>query len=242
MQIENLRIAYASYDENLLKVANKYFSEQPNFSKIKTYSKSKNLINDLKRNIKYDVIVVDEYLQDIDILGFLECYASNLVSKSNLIIITCSQHYISYTNLFLSKGVDYCVVKPVKIKSLIHRIYNLYQAKYNNDGDIYKKLYKRWNVSSEITNCQYLTQAVMIASSKKEKLAIRKEILMNIATMNNVSVSAVDSSIRRLIKQAECASTPDYIQFKISKGIESTRPKTGQLIYAMKEWIEENKL
>lgn len=56
-------------------------------------------------------------------------------------------------------------------------------------------------------NCGYLTCAVGVVFGNSQKMAIRKEILQAVGQQYNVSVSAVDSGIRRMIDQLEAAPT-----------------------------------
>ncbi|MFR2123912.1 MAG: hypothetical protein ACLS34_02755 [Faecalibacterium sp.] len=52
-------------------------------------------------------------------------------------------------------------------------------------------------------NSRYLSSAVGVVYGTIQKLAIRKEILQAVGEQYEVSVSAVDSGIRRMIDQLE---------------------------------------
>ncbi len=239
MRTEKLCIAYISYDENLLRVAGKYFSEQSNFAEVRVYKRGDTLINNLRNGLKQDIIILDEQLQDNDILGFLQEYSSADIAQSSIIIALCSKGYLTYTGVLLSQGVDYCMVKPFQMSTLVQRIFLLHQAKTGKAKLFCDIMYKKWGIKDDIVNCNYLTDAVMIAYAREEKLAIRKEILLPIATARGVSIVAVDSALRRLIEYTERLSTPEYLAFKKSNGLDSERPKIGWLIYAIKGWIEK---
>ena len=70
------------------------------------------------------------------------------------------------------------------------------------------RMYQEWGIIQPDSNCDYLTEAVLIAGQSKGKLAIRKEILQGVAEHHNVTVAAVDSGLRRLIDALETRQMP----------------------------------
>ena len=56
-----------------------------------------------------------------------------------------------------------------------------------------------------------------------------------------VSVSAVDSGIRRMIDQLEAKPAEGWTQFKAESGFEAEKPTTGKLIYAIKRYLIQQK-
>ena len=74
-----------------------------------------------------------------------------------------------------------------------------------------------------------------------QKLAIRKEILQTVSEQYGVSVSAVDSGIRRMIDQLEAKPAEGWTQFKAESGFEAEKPTTGKLIYAIKRYLIQQK-
>lgn len=90
-------------------------------------------------------------------------------------------------------------------------------------------------------NCSYLTSAVGVVYSTSQKLAIRKEILQAVSEQYGVSVSAVDSGIRRMIDQLEAKPAEGWTQFKAESGFEAEKPTTGKLIYAIKRYLIQQK-
>ena len=71
--------------------------------------------------------------------------------------------------------------------------------------------------------------------------AIRKEILQAVSEQYGVSVSAVDSGIRRMIDQLEAKPDEGWMQFKAESGFEAEKPTTGKLIYAIKRYLIQQK-
>lgn len=90
-------------------------------------------------------------------------------------------------------------------------------------------------------NCGYLTCAVGVVFGNSQKMAIRKEILQAVGQQYNVSVSAVDSGIRRMIDQLEAAPNEAWSTFKQENGFAGDKLTTGKLIYAVKNQLRRQK-
>lgn len=98
-----------------------------------------------------------------------------------------------------------------------------------------------WGIRIPDINCSYLTSAVGVVYGTSQKLAIRKEILQAVSEQYGVSVSAVDSGIRRMIDQLEAKPAEGWTQFKAESGFEAEKPTTGKLIYAIKRYLIQQK-
>lgn len=86
-------------------------------------------------------------------------------------------------------------------------------------------------------NSSYLTSAVDVAFGNSQKMAIRKEILQAVGEKYGVSVSAVDSGIRRMLDQLETNQTEAWVSFKEENGFAGEKLTTGKLIYAVKNQL-----
>lgn len=86
-------------------------------------------------------------------------------------------------------------------------------------------------------NCSYLTSAVDVAFGNSQKMAIRKEILQAVGEKYGISVSAVDSGIRRMLDQLEANNTEAWAAFKEENGFAGEKLTTGKLIYAVKNQL-----
>ena len=56
-----------------------------------------------------------------------------------------------------------------------------------------------------------------------------------------VSVSAVDSGIRRMVDQLEARPNAEWLAFKEKSGFTDEKPTTGKLIYAVKNYLQHRK-
>ena len=69
----------------------------------------------------------------------------------------------------------------------------------------------------------------------------RLGFLQAVSEQYGVSVSAVDSGIRRMIDQLEAKPAEGWTQFKAESGFEAEKPTTGKLIYAIKRYLIQQK-
>ena len=101
------------------------------------------------------------------------------------------------------------------------------------------RTYQEWGIIQPDSNCDYLTEAVLIASQSKGKLAIRKEILQVVAEHHNVTVAAVDSGLRRLIDALETRQMPAWKAFKEKTHLAGQKVTAGKLIYTLRAQISQ---
>lgn len=106
---------------------------------------------------------------------------------------------------------------------------------------ICKQYYDRWHIQQPDVNCTYLTQAVCIACGSSIRLAIRKEILQQIAEQRHMTVAAVNSGLRRLIDSLETRQPAAWRSFKEKYHLDETNVTTGKLIYALKRAVEQDR-
>lgn len=104
-----------------------------------------------------------------------------------------------------------------------------------------QQLYHSWGIRIPDINCSYLTSAVGVVYGTSQKLAIRKEILQAVSEQYDVSVSAVDSGIRRMIDQLEAKPSAKWLRFKDESGFADEKPTTGKLIYTVKNYLQRQK-
>lgn len=104
-----------------------------------------------------------------------------------------------------------------------------------------QELYEGWGIRQPDMNSRYLSSAVGVVYGTIQKLAIRKEILQAVGEQYEVSVSAVDSGIRRMVDQLEARPTAEWLAFKEKSGFTDEKPTTGKLIYAVKNYLQHQK-
>jgi hypothetical protein len=134
-----------------------------------------------------------------------------------------------------------CCVERMELKNLLRELYRMPGQQWQRTEQQCQQLYHSWGIRIPDINCSYLTSAVGVVYGTSQKLAIRKEILQAVSEQYGVSVSAVDSGIRRMIDQLEAKPAEGWTQFKAESGFEAEKPTTGKLIYAIKRYLIQQK-
>ncbi len=240
--LQEMRVVIASYDASWLRVSGNYLSEQDGIGHVDCYGRGTLLLTALKEGIAPDIIVLDEQLQDMDLLAFMQAYASLRLKRGPVIIGLCSKQYLGYTGNLIFLGMTDFMAKPIYMNVLYERIVRLYHAQDSDKVKTYcEALYQDWGIGHGESTI-YLMDAVRVASDSVEKLAVRKEILWSVGVLHDCSSNAVDSSLRRLIERLEKKSTPGYLAFKERIGYANQSISVSILIYAMKEQLAQQAL
>ena len=132
-------------------------------------------------------------------------------------------------------------VEQADLKSLLRELYRMPGRQGQKLERQCHALYDSWGLQQPDVNCGYLTCAVGVVFGNSQKMAIRKEILQAVGQQYNVSVSAVDSGIRRMIDQLEAAPNEAWSTFKQENGFAGDKLTTGKLIYAVKNQLRRQK-
>ena len=130
-----------------------------------------------------------------------------------------------------------CCVERMELKNLLRELYRMPGQQWQRTEQQCQQLYHSWGIRIPDINCSYLTSAVGVVYGTSQKLAIRKEILQAVSEQYGVSVSAVDSGIRRMIDQLEAVSSGAWNAFKAENGLAGQKPTIGKLIYAVKNTL-----
>ncbi len=230
---EALSVALASYDESWLRVVANYLGEQSEIGNVTCYQKGAHLLSDLEHDCIPQIVVLDEQLSDMDVQTFLQECAVLPASNKPILLGLCSKRYLGYTGHLLSLGLADYLFKPLQLSSLVARMVQL-QHSYagGNVKALCDELYRQWGVEA-CDSTVYLTDAVRIANDAAEKLALRKEIVWQVAQLHGCSRTAIDSALRRLIDRLEKTATPAYLDFKQERHFGTQKPAVGNLIKAM---------
>ena len=141
----------------------------------------------------------------------------------------------------LESGDGFCYVGHAELKNLLWELYRLPGRQSQRMERKCQELYEGWGIQLPDVNCSYLSCAVGVVYGTSQKLAIRKEILQAVSEQYDVSVSAVDSGIRRMIDQQEAKPSAKWLRFKDESGFADEKPTTGKLIYTVKNYLQRQK-
>ena len=88
-------------------------------------------------------------------------------------------------------------------------------------------------------NKRYLTGALRVMMGSDHRLAIRKEILRPVAEEYGLTVSAVDSALRRLLETLDETGTQTWRDFRKEYGLERRKVTIGRLLYALESRLSQ---
>jgi len=231
----SLRVALASYDLQEIRVQKRYLEEQNAFIRCRGYQNGRKLLNELKQSDCYDVIVLSSQLEDMDDVDFL-AQLRQLTPKPLLLLFDCGHHAESAASCLRSDGNCY-MIKQTDLKNLLKELYKVPGGGMVRTEALCRQLYNEWGIHRSDTKCDYLTSALRIACAAEDRLAIRKEVLRQVGREYHVSVSAVDSGIRRMVDELEERQHEGWRNFKEQSGFGMEKPTTGKLIYAAREQL-----
>lgn len=233
-----LRIALASYDLKELRVQKRYLQEQSPVVRCTCFRSGQKLLEQLQQGECYDAVVLCNELDDMSSVRLAE-QLRRLNQRPMLLLQDSSVR----NNMLLpiEPTEDCCVVACGELKKLVWRIYQM-PGQINQQLERQcGQLYADWGIPQTDINAVYLSRAVSIVCSTTQKMAIRKEILQAVSEQFNISVTAVDSGIRRMVDQLEAKPNPAWTTFKAETGLDGGKPTTGKLIYAVRDYILRQK-
>ena len=216
-----LQVALASYDRKELRVQKNYLEEQNPVLACTCFLNGHKLLQELQQGHNFDIVVLCSQMEDMSSIEFM-MELRKLEHKPLLMLFDEGRRKNS-SALRMEDSGSCCCVERMELKNLL------------------RELYHSWGIRIPDINCSYLTSAVGVVYGTSQKLAIRKEILQAVSEQYSVSVSAVDSGIRRMIDQLEAKPAEGWTQFKAESGFEAEKPTTGKLIYAVKRYLIQQK-
>lgn len=235
-----IRLALASYDMCELRANGNYITKYGNFSLCKGYQYGSRLLEDLKAGREYDVILLDDELRDMDAAEFTGAFYSMGLPQKPMLVTMSSRVNWKNTGTVLQEEEKYCIIKPYSLSALMQMIELLYELKEVSLRSFCGQLYREWNLDCSRRGCDYIVDAVRIALHAPGRLAIRKEILLPVGELYNVSVDGINSSIRRVIQELDEKGTPAWLRFKKEYTDESKPLTPLSFIYGIRQAAVRN--
>ena len=222
-----LQVALASYDRKELRVQKNYLEEQNPVLACTCFLNGHKLLQELQQGHNFDIVVLCSQMEDMSSIEFM-MELRKLEHKPLLMLFDEGRRKNSSA-------------LRMELKNLLRELYRMPGQQWQRTEQQCQQLYHSWGIRIPDINCSYLTSAVGVVYGTSQKLAIRKEILQAVSEQYGVSVSAVDSGIRRMIDQLEAKPDEGWMQFKAESGFEAEKPTTGKLIYAVKRYLIQQK-
>ena len=221
-----LRVALASYDVHQLRVWHQYIAEQSAEILCSEYRSGEELLQSLKQGRNTEVVVLGGPLEDMDSREFLE-RMSRLPQKPLLLLQDNARRERTAVSSLSPDGPCY-LIRQSSLKELLASLLTAAGQESGTLEQRFGRMYLEWGIIQPDSNCDYLTEAVLIASQSKGKLAIRKEILQ-----------VVDSGLRRLIDALETRQMPAWKAFKEKTHLAGQKVTAGKLIYTLRAQISQ---
>ena len=231
-----LQIALGSYDRKELRVQKNYIQEQCAGSECFCFQSGSRLLEQLQQGRRFDAVILCSQLEDMSGLELLTELRTTEARPPVLMIDEARRQNSSI--LCPEPGEGLCYVGRAELRSLLWELYRMPGRQMEHRC---QELYAGWGIRQPDVNCSYLSSAVGVVYGTIQKLAIRKEILQAVGEQYEVSVSAVDSGIRRMVDQLEARPTAEWLAFKEKSGFADEKPTTGKLIYAVKNYLQHQK-
>ena len=214
-----LQIALGSYDRKELRVQKNYIQEQCAGSECTCFQNGSRLLEQLQQGRRFDAVILCSQLEDMSGLELLTELRTTEARPPVLMIDEARRQN----------------------RSLLWELYRMPGRQNRQMERRCQELYEGWGIRQPDMNSRYLSSAVGVVYGTIQKLAIRKEILQAVGEQYEVSVSAVDSGIRRMVDQLEARPTAEWLAFKEKSGFTDEKPTTGKLIYAVKNYLQHRK-
>lgn len=238
-RINPLKIALACYDRKELRVQKRFLEEEGPSIACTCFQSGEELLETLRQDTSFDLVIVCGEMSDMTGLEFL-ANSRGLEPHPTLIFFDDTRRKNESALCVETEDGVYCVGQS-DLKSLLRQLYQMPGQQGQKMERQCRELYESWGLQPSDVNCSYLTCAVSVVFTNSQKLAIRKEILQTVGQQFNVSVSAVDSGIRRMIDQLEAAMPDAWRAFKEENGFAGDKLTTGKLIYAVKNHLRRQK-
>ena len=202
---KTLQIALGSYDRKELRVEKNYLQEQSPALECTCFQNGGRLLEQLRQGRQFDVVILCSQLEDMSGLEFLMNIRS-MDPKPNVVLFDEAGGRIRVPFVW-NRAMD-LLCGHAELKNLLWELYRLPGRQSQRMERKCQELYEGWGIQLPDVNCNYLSCAVGVVYGTSQKLAIRKEILQAVSEQYDVSVSAVDSGIRRMIDQLEAKPRP----------------------------------
>lgn len=237
----NLLIANENEEElNLIseKLTNENFIK--NLTKISNGREAQELV---QKN-DYDFVILDLILPEVDGFEIIESIKSK--NKDAKIIVLSSLSSDTFIKRAMELGVDYYMLKPVNVDTLLKRMKNLLDDSLSASNSIVQKTDSERELEERITNIfitvgipahikgyQFLREAIKLAMENPDIInSITKKLYPSIAKRFDTSASKVERAIRHAIEVAWNRGKIENINsiFGLTVYANNEKPTNGEFI------------
>ncbi|MBR4308544.1 MAG: sporulation transcription factor Spo0A [Oscillospiraceae bacterium] len=188
---------------------------------------------ELLKSTKPDILIVDAMLPQAD--GIAVIKAAKATEKSPVILVTADFISEFLSNLLLSLGVQYILLKPCSTTAVVERLEEMQAAlqvrtqRGNNEANMESmvtSMIHEIGVPAHIKGYQYLREAIMIAVKDMDVInAITKVLYPQVAKSFSTTPSRVERAIRHAIEVAWDRGDLDTLQRFFGYTVSNTKGK-----------------
>lgn len=239
-----LWIAIASYDARFFRICQNYITciESGTF-RCDVYQSGQALLDALKKGLPYRAILLDNALTDMESSDF--CSRLRDLDPQYrpwlLLVPTCSvDEFCSMFRADRESSPEVFQVRQMELSglnSLLYDLESMLQAHVTQmDSDaVLVQLLLRWGGSLNSIGAQYLRECMELALHCEPHFAVRKDVMLPVGEHHSISVTAVDSGIRRLIKGMDDRNKPEWQAFKDRHPVQDNHLTTGKFLYFVRD-------
>ncbi|HEX3015917.1 MAG TPA: sporulation transcription factor Spo0A [Desulfobacteria bacterium] len=254
-------VLVADDNREFVEMLREYLSQQDCIGKALTAYNGTEALEVIQRE-QPDVVVLDIVMPHLDGIGVLEKLNILGGKRPRVIMLTAFGHE-SMTHRALELGVDYYILKPFDLETLITRIRQLFEtmpgqamAPVNHDSiDTGARLRKldvevtniihQMGVPAHVKGYQYLRDAIIMVINEVNLLgAVTKELYPMIAKKYDTTPSRVERAIRHAIELAWDRGNVEMMNrfFGYTINIERGKPTNSEFIAMVADKLKIGKL
>ncbi len=246
MQQNNLRIVIADDNEDFSEILHEYLSRQSGFEIVGIAGNGLETV-ELIREKEPDVVILDIIMPHLDGLGVLEKINAANLKKKPVFIIMSALGQDKITNIAVSLGAAFFMVKPFDIDVLISRIRQLkasnikedampgqhaetavqHRLNYEESAELkVTRILHEVGIPSHLKGFQYLKQAILMVAEDNTMInAVTKRLYPGIAAKFKTVPINVERAMRNTIAIALSRGSHESMNELLGYNIDSDTSK-----------------
>ncbi len=245
LELSKIRVLIADDNQDFCNVVNSYLSKQEDINVIAVCYDGIDAYSRILE-MRPDVVLIDNYMPRLDGVGVIEKLSTANSENRPSFIILSGINQDKAIQKALDLGVEYYMIKPLDMESLVKRIREVKSENYlqskisiKNMQALGEKQRNSTNLETRVTNIlheigvpahirgyHYMREAIIMSVNNMEILNyITKELYPSIAKKCNTTPSRVERAIRHAIEVAWSRGKVDAIDSLFGYTISNNKGK-----------------
>lgn len=248
MRPSSTRIVIADDNIEFMNILREFLSEKSGFEVVGTAANGLEAIEIISKN-KPDIVLLDIVMPQLDGLGVLEKLRSYHAKRKTQFIVLTAIGSFETTQIALTLGADYYIIKPFDFEELVLRIRQLQSFKNKNElrpvgqkpepgaetsiASQIKRLLDIMGVPSHVKGYQYLIFAISLVVQDLSAIhSIKKAVYTSVAHEYKTTQTRVERAIRNAIELTWNKGNIDrlFTMFEYDMNDTKTRPSNSEFI------------